>query len=155
MFRKMSRETLDHLVDALMPMAVPKVGVIGAMLLFGGQDTVRVFRPRIKVRLGCRMLDGDFGFFLRLPAQTLKDASRIPTPPSLTLSPMMNYPEIVGASAMENDRISAQMIRLISAQLDRIPTSAERLEMVFGSDFLEKSTVERCIALTRHLRSKT
>lgn len=153
MYRNLPKETLDHLIDALRPTCVPKVDQVGPMLLFVLRDMVRVFRPRVKMRWGSHMLDGDFGLFLELPTQKLDNQSRIPMPDSLSLTPMMDYPAIVKASAIKNDRVSDELIRLIALQLSKLPDTAEGVRVTLGNDFLGKTMVERCVVLTRYLRS--
>lgn len=68
---------------------------------------------------------------------------------------MMNYPAIVKASGIENDRVSDEMIRLIAVQLDKLPDTAEGVHATLGADFFEKTLVERCVVLTRYLRSSS
>lgn len=143
----------DQLVEDLSSDGIIDIVNFGKCLRFSAGDVLKIFRPRTKGRFGSMLLDGDIGFILTedVPGKAV-DKPRIPRPKSLSVCPMMNLPDLVKLSALEDGRVSPEFVSLLRAYISKVPGSVIEIRELLGADFLEKATVERVPALANFLR---
>lgn len=101
------------------------------------------------------MVDGYLGFFLAddLVAPARK-GGLIPSPASLTICPLMNFPCAVAHSEVRDGKASQELTDEIRRLLGQIPETIIALQATFGLDFLVRSPLDRLGPLVKLMRGE-
>lgn len=136
---------------------IARFKTLGDCLYVEDEDVLKLYRPKARRPVGgsgpSRVLLGEIGFVLR--GEIAAGPRSLEEPPSLSLCPLMNFPDVVGASEMTDGKVGSQFISRLWRYFAAIPAGREQIEQSLGSDFLNLSRLERVPRLARHLLKQT
>jgi hypothetical protein len=130
----------------------------GECIYFADQGVLKLYRPQSARRVGGRAdernMSGDIGFVLQ--AELPPEAERhrpVAGALSLSLCPIMNFPAIVRFSAVTNDKASGEFVAELRRHLKALPNTLAGIRKHLGSDFLDRSPLDRVSVLAAFLRT--
>jgi hypothetical protein len=120
----------------------------GDCVFLAEADILKLYQPQSARRIGGRSVDrvlgGYIGFALRSEVGLgLSSQRRAARPPSLSLCPVMNFQEIVRASALVDGEISTEFADAIRRHLNALPSTLDDVERGFGAGFFTLEPFER------------
>jgi hypothetical protein len=78
----------------------------------------------------------------------------VPPGASLTLCPVMNFPEIVRLSAVEDGDVSPDFVEEVGRHLQVLPRTLIEIREVFGAGFLEQAELYRIPLVATFIRAR-
>ena len=151
----------DHLAASLSSRlgmdGVMRFGTFGECIYAERNDVLHLFRPKSKRPVGGgpsdRVLLGDIGFVLKSDGADPAASPRLTAESaSLTLCPLMNFPNIVSVSAMCGSDVRAEFVQELHRLISAIPSTVREIHSDLGPDFLDHIRLERVPILARFLR---
>jgi hypothetical protein len=127
-------------------------------LYFTDHEVLKLYQPQSIRRIGGsttdRVFSGNVGFVLRSEVSEVCTRKWLGTPASLSLVPIMNFPEVIRHSALSGaGELGQTYVDGLHSVLCRFPDSRFEISRRFGDDFLSLSRLDRLTIMVRELRA--
>jgi hypothetical protein len=127
-------------------------------LYFIDHEVLKLFQPQSVRKIGGRstdrVLSGSMGFALRSEVGETGARKWSDMPASISLVPIMNFPDLIGLSALSaSGEVEPDYVDKLHSLMRRLPATCSEIDRRFGPDFLTLPRLDRSMLMARELRA--